>query len=248
MQIQSNHISLVSAPDVKNILKPLNKYNIFYFSYTKSYIDGSRLRLTSDGDTLKAYFDNKMHLIGVTEAQPKLYTKQAVLWSTLPRQQTFQWVREKGNIDHGVYLINPYKDHTETIGFASNPFFPEVMNFYLNNLDILENFVHSFKEQASSLLTLAEKNKIVSPFSLHAIKNYKIIKAEHILKLKYKLSKKQNECAHHLLNGATAKEISVILQLSPRTVEKYLEIIKMKFEAVNKAELIKKLIAFYDKL
>lgn len=52
------------------------------------------------------------------------------------------------------------------------------------------------------------------------------------------LSKRELDCLHPLIRGKTAKEIGKILNLSPRTVESYLENIKSKLSVDSKAELI----------
>lgn len=61
---------------------------------------------------------------------------------------------------------------------------------------------------------------------------------------KYKLTKRESECLFYTLRGKTAKEIARILKLSPRTIEDYLDKVKMKFFCASKSELISK--AFED--
>lgn len=52
------------------------------------------------------------------------------------------------------------------------------------------------------------------------------------------LPQRQQDCAHLLVEGINTKEIAKILQLSPRTVETHIDILKDKFKAKNKAQLI----------
>lgn len=60
-----------------------------------------------------------------------------------------------------------------------------------------------------------------------------------------KLSKRHDEILKYLILGKTAKQIAQILNLSHRTIEFYLTIIKRKFKAVNKSDLIEKVIVNY---
>lgn len=53
-----------------------------------------------------------------------------------------------------------------------------------------------------------------------------------------KLSKKKLECLYYLVRGKTAREIASILNISPRTVEHYLEDIKFKWGCCSKSSLI----------
>ncbi len=54
----------------------------------------------------------------------------------------------------------------------------------------------------------------------------------------YYFSKRETECLHYYVQGKTSKEIAVILQLSKRTVENYLQNIKDKIGVSTKSELI----------
>jgi DNA-binding CsgD family transcriptional regulator len=99
-----------------------------------------------------------------------------------------------------------------------------------------------------TILTDATLLKILTPFTqnnpLEAHKKiqcsvYPIIK-NHQDELK--LSRRQLECLFYLLRGKSAKEIGLILDLSSRTIEMYLEHIKDKFRCATKSELIEKAI------
>lgn len=57
---------------------------------------------------------------------------------------------------------------------------------------------------------------------------------------KYKLTRRELECVFLLTRGKSAKEISVLLSLSKRTIESYIENIKNKMHCNNKAELLVK--------
>lgn len=56
------------------------------------------------------------------------------------------------------------------------------------------------------------------------------------------LSRREAECVQHLMHGKTVKMIALSLNLSPRTVEGYLENVKAKFQVNSKADLINKII------
>jgi DNA-binding CsgD family transcriptional regulator len=66
---------------------------------------------------------------------------------------------------------------------------------------------------------------------------------QEYLKIKsrdFKLSIREIECLYHLVRGKTAKMIAQFLNLSPRTVESYIENIKAKFGCYTKSELLDK--------
>jgi DNA-binding CsgD family transcriptional regulator len=59
-------------------------------------------------------------------------------------------------------------------------------------------------------------------------------------KSKLHLSKRESECLHYLVQGKTAKQTAQILSISHRTVETYIENLKLKLKCKNKAELMVK--------
>lgn len=56
------------------------------------------------------------------------------------------------------------------------------------------------------------------------------------------LSKREHQCLHYTIRGRSAKQIAKILDLSPRTIEEYIQNIKIKFNVTTKSELIEKAI------
>jgi DNA-binding CsgD family transcriptional regulator len=59
------------------------------------------------------------------------------------------------------------------------------------------------------------------------------------------LTNKEIECAYWLKKGLTAKEIAREMEISYRTVDKYVHLLKNKLHCRNKSHLISKLIHFY---
>lgn len=59
-----------------------------------------------------------------------------------------------------------------------------------------------------------------------------------IVKKTPQLSARQIDCLYYMVKGMTSKQIANTLNLSPRTIEHYLDTIKIKLNCINKAELI----------
>lgn len=62
---------------------------------------------------------------------------------------------------------------------------------------------------------------------------------DRLINLSKKLSLREKECLHLLIQGKTAQETGLILFLSPRTIEYYFENLKDKLDCSNKRELFK---------
>ena len=54
------------------------------------------------------------------------------------------------------------------------------------------------------------------------------------------LTNQQSECLYHLVRGRPIREIAKQMDLSPRTVEHYLEAVKSKLNCKTRSELIEK--------
>jgi DNA-binding CsgD family transcriptional regulator len=59
-------------------------------------------------------------------------------------------------------------------------------------------------------------------------------------------TKRENEVLFHLVQGKTAREISILLNISTRTVEHHIENMKAKSDSKSKSELIEKAINFFN--
>ena len=60
--------------------------------------------------------------------------------------------------------------------------------------------------------------------------------------LQQHLSPQQFSCVYYLLQDKSNKEIAKLLELSPRTVEHYLEAARHKLECRSRLELVKKVL------
>ena len=223
------------------ISKPLLKLGITYFSYTRSCDDGARVYLTTHGDVLENYLRKKWYLYGNVESNPVHYKQQTVFWSTLPKQYVYdENVRARG-IDHGIFMIQPQAGYCDFFAFAAKKENERVMNVYLNKMDVLKNFTLHFKTHAASLIKQANNNKIVLPFHKDPLDFIDSCSTNSLALEKIKLSKRQFECASLIMQGKTVREIAEQIQLSPRTIESYLNNLKSKLHCNNRTELIIKL-------
>jgi DNA-binding CsgD family transcriptional regulator len=62
---------------------------------------------------------------------------------------------------------------------------------------------------------------------------------------KFKLSKRELNCLELYVYGKTAKEISRMLYLSHRTIENYIQSVKIKMQAPRKSDLIHKTLVLF---
>lgn len=240
MQLQNNHPFLSASQDMIELSKPIKKFGITYFSYSRHYNTGDRFWLTTHADLLENYYKKKYYLSGNTESHPEKYAEQTVLWSTLPNQTVFEDARNF-NVGNGIFIIQPKSDYCEFYGFGGENHNEKIINVFLTHLDSLNNFILDFNDKGNFLIHQTEQTKISFPYhegpSNFLTLNKLIIDGNTLY-----LTKRQKQCAYLLLQGKTAREMGEIMHLSSRTIETYINNLKIKLQCHNKAALIAKLI------
>ena len=218
---------------------------INYFSYKRCNKDGSRFYLTSNTELMDYYFNERQcHTFAHTESYQEGNKVRIALWSTINQLDLYKEISDRFDIDHGIYLIIPNEGFYELFGFATGKKNYSILNQYFSNLDHLFNFAAYFKERAAQLMSKSEKKKIICDIQEVQIGNEFDITllTKNQINSGIKLSRRQLECAEQLLLGKTTPQIANMLQLSPRTVEFYINHLKVKFGCQNKSELLIKLI------
>lgn len=256
-KIYSDSQSLILAKEVRTICAPFFKdHAINSFSYSKVFLDGSRAELWSDADALHHSFVNKKYIANTyTPDNYKEDDRYIYLPSKIEghsrdvREQYKNQLNDQRNIfgyDHCFLIINKCENFCEYFIFYTPPTFTSAINFYFNNLEKLEQFAKEFKDHSQQLIKTVEKDRIILPWrtggayknSAQLTVNYR--KSEqHIIHL----TLRERQVVRHLLEGKTAKQIALLLDLSPRTVESYLATIKDKYMCNKSSDLIVKLLS-----
>ncbi len=247
MQANPTHIAnfrtyLGLSRDVKELAAPLNDLKISYFTFTRIEKSGGRIYLSNTPETLQMYFQGEYYRVGNVEGDPSKYKSQVVMWDTLPNQYIYNEIPRAHNIDHGLFLIDPHEGYCDFYGLATQKGNDRIINTYLSHMEELKNFAKSFPERAEKLIRTADENKIILPFNPHV--NDDDFNQSHwsYESQRVALSQRQFEIAGLLLKGNTVKEIAKVLQLSPRTVESYINNLKDKLNCSNKTALIMALV------
>lgn len=255
----------VFGDDIQAICKPLkDHFGIHSLVYHKLYDDGSEIKLGTNPLWLEHFLKYNLFQHSTFEHHPSLYQSGYVLWSQLKtHSKVLSDARKQFGIANGITFIKKFDGGCEFFFFGTAPANNNMGHFYLNNIDILENFIRYFKQKAAPLMQRAEKNKIVIPnrFAIDKPKDKAIFtikdetsRREFLQNLKtelgtintrfgeIKLSKREIDCAEQLVQGKTGREIALALSISDRTVETHLLHLKEKLNTRTKSELIAKLL------
>ncbi len=153
-----------------------------------------------------------------------------------------------------------YKNSNTVDGFyfTSSRENKEIINFYLNNIKLLERYSSYFKEKFSEATTLKDLVNLSEPiFSSDVFAKQNFNDENEEIKIKnfsqslplnklvmnkegqsIVLSKREAECLCYMAFGKTMKEIASCLNLSPRTVEFYVDNMKKKTGLCSKSQLL----------
>jgi DNA-binding CsgD family transcriptional regulator len=253
-----NHFSLSSSQDVSTICSILNTIGITYFNYIKIYNDGSRELLTNNSSWIEYFYENSLYKSAATIDIEYLLPKGYFLWSELKIDDViYSQGREFFNIDNGVSFVSKQRESTTLYIFASTRDTHSINSFYVRNIDLLKRFILYFQDKASHLIRQAEKNRIYLP-EKQIVKDKELKKIILSDKIRQKffedttidrffipdcendvyLTKREAECASHMLDGATAKQIGKLLDISHRTVESHLNQVKEKLRCSTKEQLV----------
>ena len=139
------------------------------------------------------------------------------------------------NIDHRVVFSQQFKDYIEITTFGTSSYQTSTfLNFCIQNLIVLQNFIQYFKTEAEDLIEAAKKDPIMlSPRSpLKAPKSTSMDFVGYDFKNKKKITLKltgqEAASLKQLGTGKTFKEAAKNLLISPRTVENHIYSAKMK--------------------
>ncbi len=252
--ISQNHPFLQMAEDIDQICNPLKKFGVHLFSYRKTFADGSRVNLSNNANWLDDYYNLDLFKSSLFEYDIENYATGFSLWPQESALPIFSHGRMRYNSDNGITLTLKQPDFCEFFIFGADKNNKQMLNIYINNLELIKNFTDYFhaettrlmKEAEQSLIQIQLKNSENQTFEniyncdFSEIKQlFKITKPTEKDILLAKLSPREIDCVELILQGKTAKEIARHLNLSYRTVEFYLNNLRQKTGSRNKFELIK---------
>jgi LuxR family quorum-sensing system transcriptional regulator SolR len=240
LNLAENHYIYTVQNNIREIFQDkLSSYGVTYFEYLRLYDNGDCIILASNQEVVRYLFNNEVPLIATIEQE---FIKEIFHYFVLPvgnYEKALHELKSYFNLAHFIDFVERHNGYIDLYCFGADANNPEIVNFYLNNIDLLENFKCYFKDKSRVLINQALKEKVL--LSNAMLPSYKGLSCgEQTLATEtYALSKRQTDCLEYLLKGMTLKQIAKQLSLSPRTVEHYLKAIKVKYNVQSRADLFK---------
>lgn len=252
-----HHPSILHTTEINHLCEPLTLLDITSFSHLRVFKNNQLTVLCNQSQFLLNYLDKKYYAadpcVNINPESTEL--GEYLIWDAVDCSgQTAQMLADSAAFDfkHVFTIIKKQANYRDFYHFGTHLSNPAIHQIYINNLDILDQFIRFFNSKINQSKELAHAYDIVlnteqisSQVELNLLQN-KQVKRDLILKMlmpkEQFLSANEIKCVELILEGKTAKEIAKILALSYRTIEDRINALKIKFNAKNKADLIVKLV------
>src|SRR3990167_8890082 len=250
---------------ISGLCKPLrDKLGIEHFHHTTITKDHRYHSLDNNPTVVTSYFNNQIYrhdpFVNRSDYSniPKICMPLFIMneEKEATEAQFIRWLKET-KLNHPLFIKKDTARGYEVSCFYNCGSNQRIVHSYLNNLPALFNFIAYFKEETIALseemrdhsLNLSEmigeayfneSNIFIDNKIVFDTKNQSFIH-EIKIDLTNKLTKREKECITFYIQNQTAKNISSILGISARTVEKHIDNARQKLGCQSKLELFKKI-------
>lgn len=262
MQDLANLIERFSGKHHQRLLKitePLRQhFGINYFCYQHVSFEGAWSLIGNHPDWLMFSGENGFYQIDPSLVDPMLM-QSGVCFPANHQHREFQdtlvkQASDRFDLNHALAIVEKTNFGCDYYFLGAPKQHHNVINFYINHLKLLrKDFASYFKRETLPLL----KNISDHAVDLKSLKKEFYTKPSHPLSLlqgqdllgqqfladinakqNISLTPREKQCLHWYRLGKTAKETARVLNISPRTVEEYLDNIKRKLGCRNKRDLL----------
>lgn len=241
----------------------LKKMNMNFFCHTIHFNDGTQFNIMTDLNFFRYGLENNL----LSAKSPSFCDRVRMvppnesrlsLWTGIPQDgdRLYKSLYEF-DIWNGITIIFREIDRIHCWSFGTNKENQRVLSDYINNVDVLKEFIVFFKNNSRHLFSLDDKRTFLnSGFNLpsydeRAQNKFSKIKAELVSNRRAQgdtqkyLTAREIELLNYLSQGKSMKESAHLMNLSYRTLEDYIKNAKRRTECYNKSQLINYFIKEY---
>ena len=234
----------------------MHAWGIVGIFYVRIYPDGTIINLANNADWTDFYF--KQIAIGHYQSQDivdQCFTYSgASLWAFNEANPIWQDAKHYFGYSSGVSICENHANFREVIGFYSAKNDQIMNHFYVNQMDTLKKLKQYFMMKAQELISETEQERQTSCHQVYPQIDFvpepidtkgMLFSKEVTLTLIHKntglpinLPPQRGKCLSNLLQGQSSQEIASNMQLSPKTIEHYLEMLRKELGCRSSRELI----------
>jgi LuxR family quorum-sensing system transcriptional regulator SolR len=249
------------ANEMREICSPLTYLGICGFFFVRIHNNGTYVNLSTHlewsticaTNLLSGYYPE--HAIS-----DHYFMKNDIsLWSLNSENIIWQEGEKIFGFGNGVSICKKYDEYHDVYCFHSTKENSRINEFYITNINLLYQFISYFKEKATPLIKqsylYSRQHNIIVPKQY--CENYKMAKDDDSKNLEkfvnsittnnitiendlktIKLTHREMEILHWILQAKSSDEISKILNISTRTVESHVNSLKIKFDCFKITRLV----------
>lgn len=254
LKTTDNHKAVSFYNEISAISKPLFEHTpINFFNYIRIYYDGRRLSMGTRPDWLLHYFENQYQNVTFFNNSESCLESKFLGHFSNPENPVIYDAMKNFDICNGFALIQKKKQFVEYFHFAAPTLDPDILNFYFNNLDLLERFCFYFKDTAKKLIKAAKPYAPIQKTTsittdddtscesnIHEFLNKTPVNNIELFVNKESINVNFAEymCLFLYVRGYSSKEIAQVIHKSHRTVETYLLNLKKRLMVRSKKEIM----------
>jgi DNA-binding CsgD family transcriptional regulator len=267
---QTNAIKhmVILSEGLNDYCQPLQELGIHLFNVMINYDDNRQIYLCNNPLWVRDYYLYQLYKSSLYDNKPSLFAQDKyTLWEESFKQPILQFGLDFYDNRYGLTICHRREGYSAFYFFAGSKNNPHLPEFFINNFPLFERFIATFHYKKNHLIEEAlavglkrHTKPSDSPWGEEAVKV--LNKEQQILKNKYNLmeqeysfnealnpplfnhlSRRQKQVLYGLSKGQSAREIAEQLNISRRTVERHLSILKIKFPTYSYTELLLELLS-----
>lgn len=235
---------------------------ISMFSYHEVDYENNHVVLTTNPDSFKNVSNEKLFPSSIEMDMYRRLNQKITMFSHMisPPRFLSQTAKERvlANIDvlaafnyfHRFFLIEFFDNKLQIAEFGVSLDQSSILNFYMNNLFEMQQFVSKFQRQAEELISemrLGYVHKIPNFYEIYDvdISNENVVTQDVDIEFNWDsysdrtvLTARECECVELIAKGYTMKMVASKFDLSPRTIEQHLRNAKDKLGLYTKKQLV----------
>jgi DNA-binding CsgD family transcriptional regulator len=214
------------------LLEPLyNQSPLIFLGFKRCFpnLQLALVSLSSSKNMVCDIYSTEMYRYGYFPNNSENLQSGFFMWDHLKlgsSSNMISFMRDQHQFTHPLSIVQQHGEFCDLFIFGSKPGNSCINNFYLDKKELFIQFIASFYQTMTTTLLELSDHKITLPQDIITSVNPSLI-----------FSPRQLECAELMTKGLTTKEIARKMNISPRTVNEYIDILRKKANAKNRAQL-----------
>lgn len=216
----------------------LQRMGLNYFQFLRCFHDGSIGLLSNDTRLLEhvRHIPPSPAVFSSVQNKPSYW----FMWHEELPKEPVDMVGNEYGVWQGLTLVKRTKSYYDMIAVALPTPVENVGSFYLNKIQAIESFFGEFDQKYRHLINIMHQNPLVLPKAYRDTNLAQMPLSEpNITVGSTHLTYQEWSCLLLLRQGQTYKSIAATLNISPRTVETYIQRAKNRTNTTTLGELEK---------